>query len=105
MFRCLHTHVCRPDSCQVINDTREVPCITVNGGRLSGGGGRARKVKALFERPRPLTVRQTSMIPIIKPARRPLMSFSPFYQYVSDVCGAIGVPANQVEEGEAGGEG
>lgn len=45
------------------------------------------------------------MIPIIKPARRPLMSFSPFYQYVSDVCGAIGVPANQVEEGEAGGEG
>lgn len=61
-----------------------------------------RKVKALFGHPGPLTVRQTSMIPIIKPASRPLMSFSPFYQYVSDACAAIGVPANQVEESRGG---
>lgn len=99
----VHAHMCRPDSCRVINDTWEVPYITVNSGRLSIGGGLGRKVKALFERPGPLPGRQTSMIPIIKPARCPLMSFfSPFCQYVSDACAAIGVPANQVEERRGG---
>lgn len=98
----VYTQVCRTDSCRVINDTWEVLYITVNSGRLSIGGRLGRKVKALFECPGPLTVRQTSMIPTIKPTPHPLMSFSPFYQYVSDACAAIGVPANQVEERRGG---
>lgn len=98
----VYTHVCRLDSCRVINDTWEVPYITVNSGRLSIGSGLGREVKALFERPGPLTVRQTSMIPIIKPARCPLMSFPPFYQYISDARAAICVPVNQVEKRRGG---
>lgn len=51
---------------------------------LAAGG---EKVKQPFECPAPLTVRQTSMIPIIKPAWCLLMAF-PFYQYITDVCPA-----------------
>lgn len=45
------------------------------------------KVKPPFQCPAPLTVRQTSMIPVIKPAWCLLMGF-PFYQYITDVCPA-----------------